>query len=123
MTYALDTNILIQYLRNMQNVHQQFAHAITGGANIVVPKIVHYEIQRGFRIQNSPKKERLYSELIGETGFCGIDEMDTFCWERAERIYDELYRKGFTVGELDILIAAACLEHKQIPPSGGRQDV
>ncbi|MCL2146567.1 MAG: PIN domain-containing protein [Synergistaceae bacterium] len=110
------------YLRNVQNVHQKFTHAIIGGASIIIPKVVHYEIQRGFRIQHAPKKEILYNELVGETGFCSIDEMDTFCWERAERIYDELYRKGFTVGELDILIAAACLEHNQTLVTNNTRD-
>jgi tRNA(fMet)-specific endonuclease VapC len=37
--------------------------------------------------------------------------MDTLSWKRAEAIYEGLYRKSLTVGELDILIAAYCLTH------------
>ena len=122
MKYALDTNILIHYLRNNQIVHQHFNQTVIGGHSIVVPKVVHYEIQRGFRIQQAPKKENVYSELVGEAGFCIVDEMDTFCWERAERVYVELYRKGFTVGELDILIAAMCLEHNLILVTNNTKD-
>ena len=37
--------------------------------------------------------------------------MDTYSWARAEPVYADLYRKGLTVGEMDILIAAFCLEN------------
>jgi len=42
---------------------------------------------------------------------CKIVEMDAPSWKHAEEIYENLYRKGFTVGELDILIAAYCLTY------------
>ena len=111
MTYALDTNIVIHYLRNEPNVREHFNKTILRGDNIVIPKIAHYEIRRGFRIQGAPNKEKLYDELIGITGYCAIAEPDGNCWERAEQVYADLYHKRFTVGELDILIAALCLEN------------
>jgi len=42
---------------------------------------------------------------------CKISEIDMMSWKRAEEVYENLYRKGFTVGELDMLIAAYCLTH------------
>jgi len=114
MVYALDTNIVINYLRNEPNVRLHFSNAIKKGDDIVIPRIVNYEIWRGFRIQHVPNKENLYRELIGQTGsatFCNIAEMDVYCWERAEDVYGTLYHKRLTVGEMDILIAALCLEN------------
>jgi len=111
MTYALDTNIVINYLRNEPNIHKHFNNAILCGEKIVIPKIVDYEIRRGFRILNAPNKEKAYKILIGESNFCGIAEMNFYCWKRAEHVYEELYRKGFTIGEMDILIASICLEN------------
>ena len=111
MIYALDTNIVIHYLRDEQNTHKRFDNAISRGDNIVIPKIVHYEIMRGFRILHAPNKEAAYKVLIGASDYCDIAEMDAYCWERAELIYENLYHKRFTVGELDILIAAICLEN------------
>lgn len=110
MIFALDTNIVINYLRNEPNVHQQFNSAVMRGNDIVIPKIVDYEIKRGFRILHAPNKEKAYNLLVAG-GFCDIAEMNVYCWERAEHVYEELYRKGFTVGEMDILIAAICLEN------------
>ena len=44
-------------------------------------------------------------------GQCEIVDMGESIWEIAKQIYIELYRKGFTVGEIDILISAFCLKH------------
>lgn len=111
MTYALDTNILIQYLRNNQNVKQRFDDAVMNGDSIVIPKIVDYEIKRGFRLVDAPRKKDAYEILVSSQGYCSIIDMNAECWLRAEIVYEELYRKGFTVGELDILIATICLEN------------
>jgi predicted nucleic acid-binding protein len=111
MVYALDTNIVIRYLRNDVSVRQGFNDAVVRGDNFVVTRVVHYEMMRGFHILNAPNKELAYNVLIGPLGFCNIAEMDLYCWERAEHIYAELYRKGFTIGETDILIASICLEN------------
>ena len=35
--------------------------------------------------------------------------MNALSWKHAEIIYENLYRKGYTVGELDILIATYCM--------------
>ena len=109
MTYAIDTNIVIHYLRNEPNVRKRFMEIMNLGDIIVVPKIVDYEVRRGFTVQSAPAKERLYNALVGETGFCSISEMNDESWECAEKVYAELYQKRFTVGELDMLIVAFCL--------------
>jgi predicted nucleic acid-binding protein len=111
MTYALDTNTVIMYLRNLPAVLNSFDNTVKQGDKIVIPEPVHYEIKRGFRILSAVKKERVYNELISAEGNCCVKTMDALCWRRAEHIYAELYRKGFTVGELDILIAAICIEN------------
>ena len=110
MVYALDTNIVINYLRDEPNIHQNFNDAVMRGDDLVVPEIVNYEIRRGFRIISAPKKEAAYKVLVGP-GFCDIAEMDVNCWERAEYVYLDLYNKRLTVGEMDILIAAICIEY------------
>jgi len=45
------------------------------------------------------------------TGQCEIVDMGENIWALAMQIYVALYRKGFTVGEVDILIGAFCLQH------------
>jgi len=81
------------------------------GDDLVIPKIVDYEIRRGFRIVTASKKEAVYKLLTGPDGWCRVAVLGSGSWERAEHVYAELYRKGLTVGDLDILIAAFCLEN------------
>jgi len=38
-------------------------------------------------------------------------DMGEGIWDIAKDIYVDLYRKGFTIGEIDILIASYCLQH------------
>jgi len=109
MVFALDTNIIIKYLRNESSVIQNFRNAVVANHNIVIPQAVDYEICRGFRLVTAIRKKVNYTMLLQN---CKITDMDALSWKRAEEIYENLYRKGFTVGELDILIAAYCLVHK-----------
>jgi tRNA(fMet)-specific endonuclease VapC len=111
MIYALDTNIIIHYLRNTLTVHQKFNEAVMRGDDLVIPQIVHYEMKRGFRILHAPKKEAAYKVLTESAGFCDVKKIDVYSWERAEQVYADLYNKRFTAGELDILIAAFCIEN------------
>ncbi|MDR1205412.1 MAG: PIN domain-containing protein [Peptococcaceae bacterium] len=111
MVYALDTNIIISYLRNMPNVRRNFNNAVMRGDDLVIPKVVNYEVRRGFRILYAPKKEAAYKVLTEPEGCCDVSEMDVCSWERAEQVYADIYRKGLTIGEMDILIAAFCLEN------------
>ena len=111
MVYVLDTNIIVKYLRKEIKVHQNFNNAIIQGDDLVVPKIVDYEIKRGFRILSAPNKEAAYKVLTESAGWCGVADMDAGSWECAENIYADLYQKGLTIGEIDILIAAFCLKN------------
>ena len=108
MKYALDTNVVFRYLKNESPSVQNVDDALAENHKLYIPKIVDYEVRRGFKLmcQPSHRKELVYKLL---TQRCPVIEMDTIVWERATNVYKELYRKGFTVGELDILIAAFCL--------------
>jgi len=121
MKYALDTNIVFRYLKNESPSVQSIDSVLAGNHKLYIPKIVDYEVRRGFKLmrQPSPRKELVYRLL---TQRCPIIEMDIIVWERAIDVYKELYRKGFTVGELDILIAALCLVHDLILVTNNTKD-
>ena len=106
MFYVLDTNIIIRYLRNEANIRQNFRNTVIQKHNIIIPQVVDYEMRRGFLILTAPKKEANYNLLLQE---CVIAEMDLISWKYAAQVYKILHRKGFTVGELDILIGAFCI--------------
>ena len=106
MNYALDTNILVHYLKNEANVQHNLDNAIISGSKLIIPKAVDYELRRGFCIYPAPKKEAFYNILIEQ---CTIANLDMDTWEMAIQVYADLHHKRFTVGEIDILIAAFCL--------------
>ena len=110
MTFALDTNIIIRYLRNDTIVAHNVDFALKNRFQMYVPKTVDYEIRRGFSIMTIPstKKETAYKIL---TERCPVVTMCELSWERALYVYKHLYHKGYTVGEIDMLIAAFCLEY------------
>ena len=64
MIYALDANIIIHYLRKTPKLLNNFNAAVIHGCNFVIPKMVNYEIQRGFSIYPAPNKESWVNEDI-----------------------------------------------------------
>jgi len=107
MVYALDTNIIIHLLYGNQTVRTQRDKAWGSGGKVVIPPIVHFEILRGFLYTPAPGKEMSYRLICGE---CPIDPVTVSIWERAAFIYAQARKKGFTVHDADLLIAAYCLE-------------
>ena len=106
MTYAFDTNTLIFMLNNDENVAKNRDRIVLAGGRFIIPPIVDYEIQRGLLYKPSPNKEKIYFALRKHYGV-GVVEPDM--WVKAAHIYVELRKKGFTVGDDDIFIAAFCL--------------
>ncbi|MCL1862234.1 MAG: PIN domain-containing protein [Defluviitaleaceae bacterium] len=106
MTYALDTNTLIFLMNGNENVMEKRDNAILGGGRFIIPPVVDYEIQRGLLYKPSPRKEKNYFSLRQHYG---IGIMTPEMWVKSAHIYFELRKKGFTVGDDDIFIAAFCL--------------
>ena len=106
MIYALDTNIIIHLINHDKAVLAKRDEVIESGSRFIIPPVVDYEMRRGFIYKPSPKKESLYFNLITH---CGIGDMTSQAWFRAAKIYAELRRNNFTVGDSDILIAAFCI--------------
>ena len=106
LTYALDTNVLISMAIPSHPVRDKLDAAIADGSLLVIPRVVHYEMLRGFLCYSAPAKEKSYSS------FCSIfpiGKITEQVWQCATHIYAELHKKHFTVKDADILIAAFCL--------------
>jgi len=107
MVYALDTNIVIHLLYGNPVVRTQRDKVWDDGARMVIPPIVHFEIMRGFLYTPAPGKEMSYKPMCTK---CPIEPITLKLWERAAQIYAKVRKKGFTVHDADLLIAAFCLE-------------
>ena len=55
--YALDTNVIIELLKNNPKVKLCLDMNVRGSIMLVIPPLVHYEIHRGFLYRKSPIKE------------------------------------------------------------------
>ena len=75
---------------------------------IVIPKMADYEIRRGFCIKPSPRKEKTYATLLRD---CAIINATIDIWDDAIPIYAGHFNSRHTAGEIDILIAALCLQN------------
>ena len=106
MIYALDTNTLIFLMNGDVNVIGKRNEAIFGGDRFIIPPVVDYEIQRGLLYKPTPRKERNYFSLRQHYG---VGTVTPEMWVKSAHIYVELRKKGFTVGDDDIFIAAFCL--------------
>ncbi|MCL2350581.1 MAG: PIN domain-containing protein [Defluviitaleaceae bacterium] len=108
MRYALDANIVIKYLRKDIKVVNKIRSMILDGHDLFIPIVADYEIKRGFYISGSFAKMRAYENLKRE---CKVIQINDTTWRDAVEVYAELYHKRLTVGEMDMLIAAICLEN------------
>ena len=112
MNYALDTNIIIRYLRNDAITTQNVDIALERKLKLYIPKMVDYELRRGFNVMAVPavKKERAY-KILQER--CPVAKMCESSWERALQVYKNLYQNGYTVGEMEICNHAKNLSNKR----------
>jgi len=111
MVYALDSNIIIDFLSREPSVVGLFDKAILNGNCIIIPSVVDYEVLRGFCHKPTPRKEAVYNNLRVN---CPVIEVDTAIWKRAASIWAMLRKNGKTVGDADIIIAACCIENEYI---------
>ena len=106
MKYALDTNTIIFLLNNDKKVIEKRDETVLAGGRFIIPSIVDYEIQRGLLYKPSPRKEKIYFSL---RQYYGVGLIEPEMWVKAAHIYVDLRKRGFTVGDDDIFIAAFCL--------------
>ena len=111
MVYVLDANVIIHYLKEHDGVKKHLRQAVYNGCELFVPRVVDYEVRRGLELLSATKKAAVYSTLLDPAGQCKIVDMGECVWEFAKQIYVSLKRMGFTVGEIDIIIGAYCLQH------------
>ena len=106
MRYALDTNAIIDLLNADPSLQQKVQQVELLGGKLIIPPIVHYEIVRGFLYSAATKKLRLYNEL---KDYLGLGKLTVRELEVAAEIYNSLRKRGLSVSDADILIAAFCI--------------
>jgi predicted nucleic acid-binding protein len=104
----LDTNIISYYFNSDNTVKEKMLEAIDNDVEIGTTVINIYEILKGFRWKNNKRKENQFKELLEDISVFTID--DTVI-NIASDLYATLRKKGKTIGDADILIAAIVIKN------------
>ena len=109
-TYALDSSVLIRLLRKKPEAATaaNFSNVVLCGAKIVIPQFVHFEMLRGFNYVNATVQEQAYRKFLAKFS---IGRFNDITWELAAKLYSDLRKDGWNIGDSDILIGAFCIEN------------
>lgn len=105
MSYLLDTNVVIDILRNDRIVEKRYRLETLKRSNIFTCPIVYYEVVRGFKIVRAARRLKDFLNLCEKWIMLPFDMRVT---EKAIDIYAQLH-KGQTVEDNDIYIAAIAM--------------
>ena len=108
LRYALDSDIVTYFLKGSKTIINKISNEESDGNQIIIPPIVFYEIKRWLLSINSTKKLALFETMCSKAG---IGKIDRKILETASVIFMNLQKKGITVGDNDILIAAYCIHN------------
>jgi len=104
----LDTNIISYYFKDNSKVVEELVAAIRNRQKVCITAINIYEVIKGFNWKNNKKKEALFRKFLPNLSVFTIDEQVV---EIAAKIYASLRKKGVTIGDADILIAAIVIKN------------
>jgi predicted nucleic acid-binding protein len=92
-------------------VQTRFLSEIESGHYYAIAPLVYYEVKRGLLYIEAKTKLREFNKLC-ENSVRG--DMDYAVWEQAILLYIALRRKGITVEDADLFIAAYCLKNDYV---------
>ena len=104
MRYLLDTNVVIDILRDNKDVVRHYQIETLKRNEIVICPIVYYEIVRGFKIGGATKKFEAFLQLYRNWSMLLFDEDVA---EKAVDIYEQTHKQ--VIEDNDIYIAAIAI--------------
>ncbi|PHJ63285.1 twitching motility protein PilT [Nostoc linckia z18] len=107
MTYLLDTNIVSYILRRNVTVGSKLRDANRSGQEVFISCITYYEVKRGLLYANATKQLADFNAFSRKYEILFLDDIEII--EKACEIHVDLQRRGLTIQEQDILIAATAI--------------
>ncbi len=104
MIYVLDTNVISDYIHQVQPVLQQFKQAVRDGHTIYLPWPIHYEVMRGLQKTNATRKQQVFQDKF----LPQVDIINPMAedWQTAAQLWAQMRRKGRQFSDVDLLLAA-----------------
>lgn len=107
MSYLLDSNIVSYILKRNVIVNQKFREVRRLKQDVFISCITYYEVKRGLLAINATRQLAEFNKFCQIYKILLIDDLEII--ELACEIYVDLQRRGFTIQEQDILIAATAI--------------
>jgi tRNA(fMet)-specific endonuclease VapC len=107
MIYALDSNVVIELLRNNIMMKKKYLQKLSGNI-IVIPPYVEYEVMRGIYDRNARKQHMAFEAILGGTVDIRLNERSII--RRAALIHAMRKKAGKSAEDIDILISAWAIE-------------
>jgi tRNA(fMet)-specific endonuclease VapC len=104
----LDTNIISYYFNANTKIKENILEVIDNNEDICTTAINIYEILKGFKWRNNKRKETQFKEFLEDVTIFTIDDKVI---DIASDLYSNLRKKGKTIGDADILIAAIVMKN------------
>ena len=107
MSYLIDTDWVIEYLKGKQEADQLLDPLVHDG--LAISLITYGEILEGIYYGRDPKRhEQIFRAFLHATPILQLTER---CMERFAHIRGELRAKGQLIGDAEILIATTALDY------------
>ena len=107
MSYLLDSNIVSYILKRNVILEQKFREVRRLKQDVFISCITYYEVKRGLVAINATRQLSEFNKFCQTYKILLIDDLEII--ELACEIYVDLQRRGFTIQEQDILIAATAI--------------
>ncbi len=107
MDYLLDSNIVSYILKRNVTVDNKLREVTRKGEEVFISCITYYEIKRGLLSINASRQLSEFKQFFEKHTILLLDDMEII--EKACEIHVDLKRRGFTIQEQDILIAATAI--------------
>jgi tRNA(fMet)-specific endonuclease VapC len=118
MTYALDTNILIYFFKQMGDVAQNlFA---VPKSEVAIPSVVLFELEAGLALSTSPDRRR--KQLASLLTWVRVLPFEEEAAQAAARVAADLKSTGKPIGPYDVLIAGTALSTGAILVTRNRRE-
>jgi len=107
VTYLLDTNIVSYILRRNATVGRKLRDANRSGEEVFISCITYYELKRGLLYANATRQLAEFNQFYSKYEVLFLDDIAIL--EKACEINVDLKRRGQTIQEQDIFIAATAI--------------
>jgi len=106
--YFIDSDILSFFFMGNEFITKKISETVKSGGKIVISSITHYEIIKGLRWRNNKKTENALNMF---TKRFPVIPLENSAIGIAADIYATLRKRGVTIGDADIFIAATVLHN------------